>query len=88
MTRAHPKLCQCEKCVAQRFSAFQDRIKTFRTENRVGPTNADQTVPVRSFTVRAHFRRNPRHLNQDEGLKERVHAYFQQLAKRTTKGEA
>jgi hypothetical protein len=53
----HAKLCQCQRCVAQRFAAYQDRIDSYLKMGIV-PRSAAQTVMVKKYTVKPHFRRN------------------------------
>jgi hypothetical protein len=76
---AHTLLCQCNACVERRFEAFVERMEGFVKKTGARPTNASQTVMVKSFNVRAHWRRNPYHMNSDEGLKERVDGYFKRF---------
>lgn len=78
----HPKLHQCRECVALRFERFIERLEAFKDKTGVTPSNADQTVMVKKYTVRPHFRRNPHHLQADEGLKNRVHSYFRNIVTR------
>jgi hypothetical protein len=51
-------------------------MKAFVRETGAKPRNEAQTVMVRQFTVRAHWRRNPHHLNADDALRKRVSGYF------------
>lgn len=81
MNKEHPENHQCPACIERRFSLFIERLEAFEQKNGVRPTNPDQTVAVKRYTVRAHFRRNPYHLQGDPGLKERVHTYFENVAK-------
>lgn len=78
----HVRLCQCKPCVAARYEMFLESISAFTREEGVLPSNPDQTVMVRRYSVRPHFRRNPRHLTADAGLRRQVHAYFEKLTKR------
>lgn len=80
MNGPHPKKCQCRSCVDMRFSSFVDRIKSFRKETGAAPASPLQTVFVKEYRVRPHFRRNPHHLQGDPALKERVEGYFQRFA--------
>lgn len=77
----HKKLCQCHYCVTLRFERFHERLEAFKDKTGVMPSNADQTVMVKKYTVRPHFRRNPHHLQADEGLKNRVHSYFKNITR-------
>lgn len=76
MNGPHAKLCQCRSCADIRFDAFTDRMKAFVRETGAKPNNPAQTVMVRQFTVRAHWRRNPRHMTADDALRKRVDSYF------------
>lgn len=79
MTQTHTKLCQCPDCVSRRYERFVETLTAFEEKNGIKPTNADQTVCVKSFRVRSHFRRNPYHMNNDQALKDRVTAYFKEV---------
>src|SRR5262245_1225574 len=83
----HGKLCQCRTCADQRFDSFLERMEGFVKKTGTRPTNPEQTVAVKSFTVRAHWRRNPHHMNSDEALKERVGAYFKRFNKRSPENQ-
>lgn len=81
----HSKLCQCRACADRRFDAFADRMKAFVKETGAQPRNPEQTVMVRQFTVRAHWRRNPHHMTADEALRKRVDTYFHRFEKAAPK---
>lgn len=78
----HTKLCQCEKCLARRWDEYKDRIDTYAKKGVV-PHSVDQTVMVKQYTVRPHFRRNPNHLGKDEGLRGMVESYLKKVLKRS-----
>ena len=84
MNKEHPEHHQCPECIERRFNLFIERVEAFEAKNGVKPSNADQTVMVKTYRVRAHFRRNPYHMNADPGLKERVNAYFKNVTKPIT----
>ena len=76
MKNGHTKLCQCNECAGRRFNEFVARLEVFESKNHIQPTSPDQTIAVKPFRVRGHFRRNSRHMNGDPALKERVRRYF------------
>jgi hypothetical protein len=82
----HLKLCQCPTCVERRFDSFVDAVQSFRKETGAAPNSPDQTVRVAEYKVRAHFRRNPRHMNADPELRARVEEYFARLAAKKKSG--
>lgn len=80
----HSKLCQCQPCVTRRYDRFLEALEGFEAKNHVRPVNPDQTVMVKRYSVRAHFRRNPHHLQSDEGLRGLVHKYFSNVTRPIT----
>lgn len=81
MAERHMKLCGCSDCVARRFNEFIARLETFEGKYHIQPVSPDQTVAVKTYRVRSHFRRNPRHLNGDPALKNRVATYFKNVTR-------
>ena len=77
----HPKGHQCPVCIQARFDEFVDRLEAFEKHNGVRPASAEQTVMVKRYSVRAHFRRNPYHLQGDPGLRELVQGYLKNETK-------
>jgi hypothetical protein len=69
--------------VAQRFAAYQDRIDSYLKMGIV-PRSAAQTVMVKKYTVKPHFRRNSRHMASDNALHDAVEAYINNLLRRRT----
>lgn len=82
MDAKHPKRCECAPCVARRFDSWLEGFEAFEAKNHIRPTNPDQTVFVKKYTVRPHFRKNPHHMQGDPILRERVSRYMES----TTKG--
>lgn len=76
VAKPHPQLCQCDGCAGARFERVVENLEVFTKANGIRPTNSEQTVMVKSFRVRAHFRRNPHHMNGDPALKARVEDLF------------
>lgn len=60
--RKHPALCQCQKCLQAKITAFRIRMRQMYTKNP--PLDIEQTVPVR-----AHWRRQKNHLSSQPELK-------------------
>lgn len=71
MDTKHPKRCECAPCVARRFDSWLEGFEAFEAKNHIRPTNPDQTVFVKKYTVRPHFRKNPHHMQGDPILRER-----------------
>ncbi len=78
----HPKLCQCASCVSKRYGAWLDNLESFKKEGGgILPSSPEQTVMVPSYRVRSHYRRNPRHMTKDPGLRSLVHDYLESATK-------
>lgn len=54
----HPRRCDCAVCAWRRAMDVIEHAISLG----IRPDDPDRTVMVRSYTVRAHARRNPRHL--------------------------
>lgn len=83
MSRAHPKLCQCKACVQRRFELAAEGVEAFAKATGAKPSSPEQTVRVSEYRVRAHFRRNPRHMNKDPKVRGLLERYLSELAKKT-----
>lgn len=81
MKQLHTKLCQCAPCVLRRFNEVIARLQTFESKNHIRPTSPDQTVLVKPYRVRGHFKRHPGHMNKDPGLQARFHDYLVNVTK-------
>lgn len=66
------KACQCHRCVAARFSAWLEKARKIEGI----PPSLSKTVPVKRYTVEAHFRSHPGHLSSDPALAKLVDAYI------------
>lgn len=78
---SHPKHCQCKACIARRTDAYIEKIDGY-AKTGVIPRSVDQTVMVREYTVKPHFRRNGRHLTNDSVVRANVESYIAKLLKR------
>ena len=59
----HGARCPCAACVKRRVATLTERLEEVVADG--AELHPDATVPVRSYRVRAHLRRNPRHLARD-----------------------
>lgn len=62
----HTKACPCYPCVERRLKDMEQRVK-LAVKGGARPADDEHTIPVR-----AHFRRNPRHLVNDPALRDLV----------------
>jgi hypothetical protein len=72
VTKLHPKNHNCKTCVEKRF---QNWVTRAHFAGLGAPTNREKLVPVRQYTVKAHYRRHPSYLKHDQLLRQAIIDY-------------
>lgn len=73
----HPK--NRRKCVNKRFKAYIARVDA---AGLAAPTEPDKLIPVREYTVRAHYRRHPNYMRYDPDLLQAIRDYVRVMRRK------